>query len=52
VWGVTLLGASACVFVMQGLPASAWIAFGVWMLIGLTLYFAYGYRHSVLRRPR
>lgn len=50
VWGVTLLGAGACVFVMKGLPASAWIAFGVWMLIGLSLYFAYGYRHSVLRR--
>ncbi|MDQ8166630.1 MAG: amino acid permease [Gemmatimonadota bacterium] len=50
VWAVTLIGAGACVFVMQGLPSSAWKAFGVWMLIGLTLYFAYGYRHSVLRR--
>lgn len=49
VWGVTLLGAGACVFVMQGLPTSAWIAFGVWMAIGLTVYFAYGYRNSVLR---
>ncbi|MDQ8171087.1 MAG: amino acid permease [Gemmatimonadota bacterium] len=52
VWAVTLIGAGACVFVMQGLPSSAWKAFGVWMLIGLTLYFAYGYRHSVLRRNR
>lgn len=49
-WGVTLLGAGACVFVMKGLPLSAWIAFAVWMVIGLSLYFAYGYRHSVLRR--
>lgn len=49
VWPVTLLGAGACVFVMKGLPVSAWIAFGVWMAIGLALYFAYGYRHSVLR---
>lgn len=49
-WAVTLLGAGACVFVMKGLPLSAWIAFGVWMVIGLSLYFAYGYRHSVLRR--
>lgn len=49
VWGVTLLGAGACVFVMQGLPTSAWIAFGVWMAIGLTVYFAYGYRNSALR---
>ncbi len=51
-WGVTLLGAGACVFVMKGLPTSAWIAFAVWMAIGLAVYFAYGYRNSVLRRPR
>ena len=50
VWLVTLGGAAACVFVMRGLPVSAWKAFGIWMLIGLSLYFAYGYKHSVLRR--
>ena len=50
VWAVSLLGAGACVFVMQGLPAHAWERFGIWLLLGLVLYFAYGYRHSVLRR--
>jgi APA family basic amino acid/polyamine antiporter len=49
VWPVTLIGAGACVFVMKGLPASAWIAFAVWMAVGLGIYFVYGYRHSVLR---
>jgi len=49
VWGVTLLGAGACVFIMRGLPASAWQAFGWWMAIGLTIYFVYGYRKSRLR---
>lgn len=49
VWGVTLVGAGACVFVMRGLPASAWQAFGWWMAIGLIIYFAYGYRKSRLR---
>ncbi len=49
VWAVTILGAAACVFVMRGLPPSAWKAFAVWMAIGLSLYFAYGFRHSVLR---
>ena len=34
---------------MAGLPRTAWIRFGVWMLIGIALYFAYGYRHSRLR---
>jgi APA family basic amino acid/polyamine antiporter len=50
VWLVTLGGAGACVFVMRGLPSSAWKAFAIWMLIGLSFYFVYGYKHSVLRR--
>jgi len=51
VWGVTLLGAGACVFVMRGLPSSAWKAFAIWMVIGLVVYFSYGYRNSVVRHP-
>jgi APA family basic amino acid/polyamine antiporter len=35
---------------MRGLPSSAWKAFAIWMLIGLSFYFVYGYKHSVLRR--
>ena len=50
VWLVTLGGAGACVFVMRGLPSSAWKAFAIWMVIGLSFYFVYGYKHSVLRR--
>ena len=49
-WFVTLGGASACFFVMKGLPARAWQGFGIWLAIGLVLYFAYGYHHSKLRR--
>ncbi len=49
VWAVTLGGAGACLFVMKGLPARAWQMFGVWLVIGLALYFMYGYRHSVVR---
>jgi APA family basic amino acid/polyamine antiporter len=48
-WAVTLGGVGACLFVMRGLPDSAWVAFGVWMLVGLAIYFLYGYRHSRLR---
>ena len=50
VWPVTLIGAAACVFVMKGLPPQAWRRFGIWLVIGLVLYFAYGVRHSRLRR--
>ena len=50
VWPVTLGGAAACVYVMYGLPHEAWIRFGVWLVVGLLLYFTYGYAHSRLRR--
>ncbi|MDH5233685.1 MAG: amino acid permease, partial [Gemmatimonadota bacterium] len=50
VWFVTLGGASACFFVMAGLPVHAWERFGIWLVIGLALYFAYGYKNSTLRR--
>jgi APA family basic amino acid/polyamine antiporter len=52
VWVVSLGGAGACLFVMRGLPASAWVAFGAWMALGLMLYLAYGYSHSVVRTGR
>jgi APA family basic amino acid/polyamine antiporter len=50
VWPVCLLGAAACFYVMLGLPHQAWERFGIWLVIGLLLYFAYGYRNSTLRR--
>jgi APA family basic amino acid/polyamine antiporter len=50
VWVVTLLGAGSCLYVMKGLPKTAWERFGIWLLIGLALYFAYGFRNSTLRR--
>src|SRR5678815_1952824 len=46
VWPVTLIGAAACLYTMAGLPHTAWKRFGWWLLIGLVLYFAYGYRNS------
>ena len=49
-WPVCLGGAAACVFVMWGLPRHAWERFGIWLAIGLALYFAYGFRNSTLRR--
>ena len=51
IWFVSIAGAASCIFVMKGLPTSAWIAFAVWMSIGLTCYFLYGYKNSVLRNP-
>lgn len=49
VWPVTVLGALACIYTMFGLPRRAWERFGIWLVIGLLLYFVYGFRKSTLR---
>jgi len=49
VWPVTILSAAGCVFIMKGLPHQAWERFGYWLVLGLLLYFVYGYQHSRLR---
>ena len=46
---VGLLGAALCIITMFGLPKLAWVRFGWWLAIGVVLYIAYGYRHSVMR---
>ena len=48
VWVVAPLGAAGCIYVMKGLPATAWHRFGWWMALGTVIYFMYGYRHSRL----
>jgi APA family basic amino acid/polyamine antiporter len=49
-WVVCPLSTAGCLFIMFGLPRQAWERFGVWLVVGLVLYFAYGYSHSRLRR--
>jgi APA family basic amino acid/polyamine antiporter len=50
VWAIAPAGVAACAFVMIGLPSQAWWRFLWWLLIGLVLYFAYGYRKSTLAK--
>jgi len=49
VWAVTVLSTAGCLFIMVGLPKQAWERFGYWLIIGLALYFLYGFRRSRLR---
>lgn len=45
---IPLLGAASCLYLMLGLPTTAWIRFGVWLALGLLLYFLYGFGKSRL----
>ena len=45
-----LISIAACAYLMWQLPTVTWIRFGIWLVIGLVLYFTYGYTHSTLRR--
>jgi len=44
-----LISIAACFYLMLQLPSVTWIRFGVWLVLGLVIYFAYGYKNSVLR---
>jgi APA family basic amino acid/polyamine antiporter len=37
---------------MAKLPRVTWERFGIWLVIGLAIYFFYGRRHSRIALPR
>lgn len=45
---IPVLGLISCLYMMCELGISNWIGFGIWLIIGLVVYFLYGYRHSKL----
>ncbi|WP_047541104.1 amino acid permease [Methylotenera versatilis] len=47
---IPVLGILSCGALMYFLPATTWIRFGCWILIGLVFYFAYSIRHSKLNQ--
>jgi APA family basic amino acid/polyamine antiporter len=47
---VPVLGVASCLMLMFSLPAANWTRLGVWLFIGFIIYFAYGKRHSILRK--
>ncbi len=44
-----IISTLACLALICGLEISNWLRLLIWLAIGLVVYFAYGYRHSVLR---
>ncbi|MBG6235696.1 amino acid transporter [Pedobacter sp. CAN_A7] len=45
---IPVLGLLSCLYMMCELGISNWVGFGIWLLIGLVVYFLYGYKHSKL----
>ena len=46
---VPLLGAAICLLQMLSLPWNTWLRLIVWTVVGVILYFSYGFWHSRLR---
>lgn len=47
---IPLLAILSCLWLMLNLSVGTWIRFGVWLAIGLVVYFLYGARKSRLRQ--
>ncbi len=47
---VPLLGIGSCLYLMAGLPWVTWVRFGLWLALGLGIYFLFGFRNSKLRK--
>ncbi|MEC0091102.1 amino acid permease [Paenibacillus macquariensis] len=47
---IPLLSAGACFYLMLNIDKETWLGFLLWLLIGIIIYFAYGYRHSKLNK--
>jgi basic amino acid/polyamine antiporter, APA family len=45
---VPLLSIACCILLMAGLPLITWLRFFLWLAIGLTIYFLFGRKHSVM----
>lgn len=45
---IPVLGLLSCCYLLTGMEASNWIWFSAWLVIGLVVYLAYGYRKSIL----
>jgi amino acid transporter len=45
---IPLLGLSSCLYLLTGMTGENWAWFGSWLVLGLIIYFMYGYRKSKL----
>ena len=46
---IPVLGIASCLYLMLGLPWISWVRFGGWLIVGMVVYFLYGFKRSHLR---
>jgi len=46
---IPVAGLVCCLYMMSEMGITNWIGFGIWLFVGLIIYFAYGYKNSKLR---
>ncbi len=49
---IPIMGVLSCLYLMIEIPAVSWLWFFIWMLLGLLIYFLYGYRNSRLSKDK
>jgi APA family basic amino acid/polyamine antiporter len=47
---IPVLGLVSCFYMMAQIPAKSWFGFFTWLIIGLGIYFTYGYKNSNLNK--
>ncbi|MFK7050866.1 MULTISPECIES: amino acid permease [Flavobacterium] len=47
---IPLLGLISCCYLLTGMAVSNWKWFGIWLIIGLIIYFSYGFKNSKLNK--
>jgi len=45
-WFLPMAGVVSCVFLMIHLPPASWWRFIGWLVLGMSIYFSFGYNHS------
>jgi basic amino acid/polyamine antiporter, APA family len=46
---IPIMGVLSCIYLMRGLPTITWIRFGLWLVVGMVVYFSYGFSRSRLQ---
>ncbi len=47
---IPVLGIISCLYLILGLPWITYLRFALWLLVGMVIYFSYGYRKSRLHK--